>query len=787
MNPLWLLINANLYHFDASGIDGKKITPFLKKKFIQVPQNVEEKYYSTFVASMIANANVRSYGFTIRSYREEPKPKIFIKEAQSEQAAIFGENKKGEILDNIFALELKFDYFHTFASMSTQTANEVLFENLGGNFLFTKVKRNLEKEREIYEVLLAHKFAFLNGKMSCKKRDFAQLVADNRAIIDQYQIEFVQEDSSIQYFFGTSEIKFEIEQKNDWFDIHSYICFGEFQIPFLYLREHILAGKSEIALPNGQTAIIPQEWFEKYGDFVALMEVEGEKVKLPSYYLGLVQDLQSNNLEQFTLSQKLEGLRDFELMEDYALPTNFKAELRHYQKSGFNWLKFLQNYHFGGILADDMGLGKTVQTLALLSDLKAKNPNTQVTSLLIVPTSLVFNWQREVEKFAPNLRVFLHVSGERRRTIAHFPNYDLIITTYGVFRLDVDILCSFHYHYAIIDEAQAIKNPNSQINRALDSIKSRFRLAITGTPVENSAMDLWSQMNFVNQGLLGNQNYFKNEFQIPIEKRGDLNKQRKLAALIKPFILRRTKKQVASELPPKVEFVQYCEMTDEQAVLYEKTKIQYRNTILEEIEANGIAKSQFLLLKGLTILRQLANHPKMVEQNYKDSSGKFDEMLEKLEIVLANKNKVLIFSQFVKHLAIVKEELARRNIRYNYIDGSVKNRSEQVDSFQNDAEIQVFLISLKAGGVGLNLTAADYVFVLDPWWNPAVEAQAIDRAHRIGQTKNVFVYKFIAKDTVEEKILRIQENKKQLSDDLISTDASVMKSLTREDIADIFR
>lgn len=780
-SPLYLLINENLYTFTQTNADGKKILPFLKKKFINVPANVEEKYYSTFIANMIANTNVRAYGFQIHTEQLPLRALIRVQEFKTEIASLFDDVRHDSAPQ--IELELLFRYGqHVFSAANTNPV-EVIFKNENGHYFFTKICRNIKLENEIKNSFAEKKYFLSNARQIFEKSRFPAFIRDCSQIFAEYDVEITQNQSERKFFAGKSSLRFEVNQTGDWFDIQSFIYFGEYKFPLVEIRALILAGKEEILLPNGETAFIPKEWFDRFSLFLSYTETEADKVRLPAHYLGLVQELHKNHGEQFGISEKIKSLSDFENISDYAVPKKFKAELRPYQKAGYQWLKFLQEYNFGGILADDMGLGKTVQALALLCEASERGKQT---SLLIVPTSLTENWHREILKFAPHLNVLLHTGAERRKIVTHFPSYDLIITTYGTFRSDAEILCGFYYHYVILDEAHYIKNPAALITKSLEGLQCKHRIAITGTPVENSALDLWTQMNFVNRGLLGTQNYFKNEFQNPIEKKNDFAKQEKLAALIKPFILRRTKEQVAKDLPPKTEYIQYCEMTDEQAALYERVKNEYRNTILDQIEREGFAKSQFLLLRGLTLLRQIANHPKMTDENSAMSSGKFEEIFDRLEVVLANGNKVLVFSQFVKHLTLIKEALVEKNIGFCYIDGSTKKRIEQVEQFQNDPKIQVFLISLKAGGVGLNLTAADYVFVLDPWWNPAAEAQAIDRAHRIGQNKNVFVYKFISRETVEEKILRIQERKKQLSEDLISAESSFMKSLTQDDIKELF-
>ena len=430
-----------------------------------------------------------------------------------------------------------------------------------------------------------------------------------------------------------------------------------------------------------------------------------------------------------------------------------------------------------------MGLGKTVQTLAML--LAQKDSGQRGTSLLIMPTSLVYNWEMEAQKFTPCLKVFTYTGTHREKDVKQFERYDLVLTSYGITRLDVDILEKFYFNYIILDESQAIKNPSSNIAKAVTRLKSRSKLILTGTPLENSTLDLWSQMNFINPGLLGTQTFFKNQYLTPIEKKGDVDKARKLHSVIKPFILRRHKSQVATELPEKVEAMQYSTMTQEQEKAYEDVKAYYRDRILNHIDKEGLGKSQLVLLQGLTKLRQIANHPKMALPEYQGDSGKLEDTISQLNNVIKEDHKILIFSQFVKHLSILREYLDREGIDYAYLDGATKNRKEQVERFQNDPDLKVFLISLKAGGLGLNLTKAEYVFLLDPWWNPAIEAQAVDRAHRIGQENIVFTYKFISKNTVEEKILLLQQKKKKLASDLITTEESFVKNLSKEDIENL--
>jgi SNF2 family DNA or RNA helicase len=429
-----------------------------------------------------------------------------------------------------------------------------------------------------------------------------------------------------------------------------------------------------------------------------------------------------------------------------------------------------------------------VQTLVMLLERQESQASQGAATLLVLPTSLVYNWMNEARKFTPSLRLLVYTGTYRDKNVAQFADYDIVLTSYGIVRLDTELLASYQFDYVILDESQAIKNPSSTTAQAVRQLRARHRLILTGTPVENSTMDLWSQMTFINPGLLGTQAFFRKEFVKPIEKNQDESRTKKLHALIKPFVLRRHKAQVASELPEKTEHLSYCPLTEEQQQFYEETKSFYRNKILETLEGHAptpAGGTQLLLLQGLTRLRQIANHPRLADSTYEGESGKMREILRMIRSVVSEGHKVLVFSQFVQHLSLVRAGLDERQLAYAYLDGHTRDRQAEVERFQHDHDLKIFLISLKAGGVGLNLTAADYVFILDPWWNPAVEAQAIDRAHRIGQQRPVFVYKFISQGTVEEKILALQRRKLQLVSDLITTDEAVIKSLTREDIEEL--
>lgn len=788
--PAGLVVDNTLYRF-TKDIDGPKLKPFLNKKFIVIPRKVEDTYYRKFIAPLVASFDVYAKGFEIKTESFKPKPLLIFSEVVSRAVTnLFGETSNGKAIeDSKILFELSFQYGNYKFKADHLSPTSVNVEYTNEEYVFHRIKRALSDEKHYLDVLKNLQLELRNSRATLEKSSAFSWMQKNR---DSLLAEgfLLRQNSKEQkkYFVGSSTIDIEVRENIDWFDIFATVTFGEFQIPFAKLRKLILKKQNEITLPNGEVAVIPDAWFTEYSELFAFMEENRNqdskaKLLLNKHHLALVKDMENGQLAKITMTRKLEKLKEFESIEDHPLPALFNGELRPYQKAGYNWLQFLNKYKFGGCLADDMGLGKTVQTLAMLQH--QKEIGATQASLLIMPTSLVYNWEMEAKKFTPNLRVFVYTGTNREKDIEKFSQFDLILTSYGITRLDVDILTKYKFNYIILDESQAIKNPNSNIAKAVKKLQSHYRLILTGTPLENSTLDLWSQMTFINPGLLGNQTYFKNEFLHPIEKKNDNNKSSKLYSIIKPFILRRHKSQVATELPEKVESVQYCTMTTMQEEKYEEAKNYLRNKILDKIEHEGIKKSQFLLLQGLTSLRQIANHPKMVDNDYMGDSGKLEDVTHMLLNAIGKKHKILIFSQFVKHLSILKHYLETKGIEFAYLDGSTKDRQAQVERFQQQDDLKVFLISLKAGGLGLNLTKADYVFILDPWWNPAVEAQAVDRAHRIGQENKVFTYKFITKNTVEEKILRLQKNKMKLANELITTEESFVKNLSKEDIASI--
>lgn len=791
--PAWLLIQDKLYHFDRH-VDGKKIRPFLTKPQIIIPRSVEDQYYQRFVVPLVASYEVYAEGFDIKYETAELQSILNLTELNSgagTNLSLFerpGKQDESSTDDaSQVMLELSFRYGNfTFTFDNFAAHANVSLEKNGDSYVFHKVKRDVRVEKAKLLLLKGLDLDIQQGRRKLPKSEAFEWLRTNHFTLKEAGILVRQSaGNGKQYFLGYSSIDISFEEGRDWFDIYAKVRFGEFEIPFIKLKNLILARKKEFTLPNGEIALIPEAWLTAYSELFAFAEYDPdtEQLLLRKHHLALIQEFAEDSLATVIMSRKLEKLRDFKEIDETPLPEGFLGTLRPYQKAGYDWINFLNAYRFGGCLADDMGLGKTVTTLAMLQYQKEQGATRP--SLLVMPTSLLYNWQLEARRFTPQLRVLIYTGTYRDKNPAQFDDYDLILSSYGIVRIDIDILKTYPFHYIILDESQAIKNPSSHITKAVMQLDARHRLVLTGTPLENTTMDLWTQMTFVNPGLLGSQSYFRSHFQVPIEKHNDEKRSQKLYALIKPFLLRRHKSQVALDLPPKVESVHYCDMVEEQEQRYEETKSYYRNYILEQIEESGMAKSQIMVLQGLTKLRQLANHPRMIDEEYEGDSGKLEEIQAKLEELLVGGHKVLIFSQFIRHLSILRRYLDEKNISYAYLDGSTADRQAQVELFQEKEEIKIFLISLRAGGLGLNLTAADYVFILDPWWNPAIEAQAIDRAHRIGQQRTVFTYKFITKNSVEEKILDLQRSKQKLFNELITTEESFVKSLTKEDIIDL--
>lgn len=581
-----------------------------------------------------------------------------------------------------------------------------------------------------------------------------------------------------------AKINIEVLSGTDWFETKVKVKFGKQQVALKLLHKSIRNKSKFVTLDDGTQGILPDEWIEKFAAYFSAGELTEEAIITPKIKFASINELYEDALldgevknELKLYKQKFEGTDSIQEVE---VPKGLTATLRHYQKDGLNWLNFLDDFNFGACLADDMGLGKTIQILAFILSQREKVEHN--TNLVVVPASLIFNWKAEVEKFAPSIKVKTIYAGERTKTTDTFDDYEIILTSYGTLLSDIRFLKAYRFNYIFLDESQLIKNPDSQRYKAVRMLQSRNKVVMTGTPIENNTFDLYGQLSFACPGLFGSKQQFADLYSTPIDQFKDSRRAEELQKKIRPFILRRTKEQVAKELPDKTEIVLYCEMGEEQREVYEANKKEIQDFILGKQE-DDLTKSSMHVLKSITTLRQICNSAALLAdgKSYLQASSKIDVLMEQIESKAGN-HKILVFSQFVTMLDLIKKQLENRGIRYEYLTGQTRKREEVVTSFQQNADIPVFLISLKAGGTGLNLTEADYVYLVDPWWNPAVENQAIDRAYRIGQHKNVMAVRLICPDTIEEKIMKLQATKKDLVKDLIQTDGSLFKNLTKKEL-----
>lgn len=581
-----------------------------------------------------------------------------------------------------------------------------------------------------------------------------------------------------------ANINIEVLSGTDWFETKVKVKFGKQQVALKHLHKSIRNKSKFVTLDDGTQGILPHEWIGKFADYFNAGEVVDEAILTPKIKFATLNDLYEDALldgevknELKLYQQKFEGsgqIQDIEVSKD------LKTTLRPYQKEGLNWLNFLDDFNFGACLADDMGLGKTIQVLAFILSQRTKVGLN--TNLVVVPASLIFNWQAEVKKFAPSIKVRTIYGNERSKTTDEFDHYEIILTSYGTLLSDIRFLKDYRFNYIFLDESQHIKNPESQRYKAVRMLQSRNKVVMTGTPIENNTFDLYGQLSFACPGLFGSKQQFSDLYSTPIDQFKDSRRAEELQRKIRPFIMRRTKAEVAKELPDKTEIILYCEMGIEQREVYEANKKEIQDFILGKTE-DELPKSSMHVLKSITVLRQICNSAALLAdgKSYLQASSKIETLIEQIQSK-AKHHKILVFSQFVTMLDLIKKQLESKGIRYEYLTGQTRNREKAVQSFQENPDIPVFLISLKAGGTGLNLTQADYVYLVDPWWNPAVENQAIDRAYRIGQQKNVMAVRLICPDTIEEKIMKLQETKKDLVKNLIQTDGGFFKALSKQEL-----
>ncbi|MBD3161345.1 MAG: helicase SNF2, partial [Candidatus Eisenbacteria bacterium] len=602
----------------------------------------------------------------------------------------------------------------------------------------------------------------------------------------------VEAEGSLFRHAGTPRLQ--VSSGVDWFDLEGGIEFEDGQVASLpAILAALKKGDGFVVLGDGSQGLLPEAWLERCAPLAETGEVLEDRIRFrPGQALlldALLAELPSADVDE-TFETIRARLHRFDRIAPTDAPRTFAGRLRDYQKLGLGWFGFLRDFKLHGCLADDMGLGKTVQVLALLEQRRTRRTGrpSRAASLVVAPRSLVHNWIEEARRFTPNLKLLDHTGITRSKRTRDLLDRDLVITTYGTLRRDIKMLKEIEFDYAILDEAQAIKNASSQSAKACRLIRARHRLALTGTPVENHLGEIWSLFEFLNPGLLGSAKVFAEIRQGAGNGSGagsESEDHQVLAKVLRPFILRRTKQQVLRELPPKTEQVLLCEMQGAQKRIYEELRKHYRSSLADRIDRHGLNRSKIHVLEALLRLRQATCHPGLIDPHRHGDvqSAKLEALNEQIREVMAEGHRALVFSQFVELLKIVRRRLDEESIPYEYLDGRTRKRAEVVRRFQSERGAPLFLISLKAGGQGLNLTAADYAFILDPWWNPAVETQAIDRTHRIGQKKPVFAYRLICKGTVEEKILELQRKKRRLAEALIGDENSLIRELTAEDLA----
>lgn len=632
--------------------------------------------------------------------------------------------------------------------------------------------RNLELEarvREEFNQAVSGGLQRVDGKVAIERESFprlaSQFIAAHWEVLAQGKTLRVSKNWEMSVSSGVN-----------WFDLAGKMDFEGHLVEFPELLEALKNGGGLIELGDGTVGILPEEWLSRYTSLAQLGQIRDDSIRFQKSH-GLFLDAWLSGEHRVRLDQEFrlfqKKIRSFEGIKSKNAPATFRGKLRPYQKEGLAWFGFAEEFGLGGVLADDMGLGKTVQFLAFLLDYVKRNTQDQKPSLVIAPKSLVFNWMEESARFSPKLKVLNYTGKDRALIYDQISESDLVITTYPVVRADIQLLKHTPFELAVVDEAQAIKNPKAQTAQACKSLQARHRFAMTGTPIENSLEDLFSILEFTSPGFLdlSSMRGFADDSKL------------RLAQALRPIILRRTKTKVLKELPEKTEQTVYCQMSATEERRYVELRDHYRANLLSQISEKGFARSKLHVLEALLRLRQAACHPGLLDSTkLEEPSAKLEHLLEQLRELVSEGHKALVFSQFTSLLAIVQAHLKKEGIRYEYLDGKTENRQERVRHFQSDSDCPVFLISLKAGGTGLNLTAASYVFLLDPWWNPAVEAQAIDRAHRIGQSRKVFAYRMIARGTVEEKILELQKSKRDLAEAIISEEGGFLKKMTREDL-----
>lgn len=774
-NPIYLHYKNVLYHVESDLAVFFWINFFRLQHQIEIPVDELKEFINDFMPKILPALDWQSLEEHLKLYELPLKsPGIYLAE------------RAGQL-----TVDVKFRYQNV--EFQAQPVSEKSLATRG-KYLFV-VKRDQQKETEIRRLLQKHGLFYIQHHWQIdpqyKVMDWLRTQVPELA---KKGMEIYGEETLFRHRLrrGTPRLRMRVSSGTDWLDLQFRFQINGQTVEVPDLRAQVQENKRYVKLTDGSQIYLSEKLTERLTRFFSLLDVsqsEGQQ-KFPPSAFPLVETL-THLADEVEVDEQFKEWKqnydNFNKLQAVEIPERFCGVLRDYQKAGLDWLYFLHRFRFGGILADDMGLGKTVQVIALLQKLEELG-ELQKPALIVVPLTVLFNWENEFSRFAPHLKLLCYQGQkqDREQMVLRFPDVHVVLMSYGIFLQDELILREQNWGYLILDESQKIKNPSTKTYQTAVSFRVPQRLCLTGTPVENSLTDLWSQFNFLNPGMLGSLQQFEDRFIRNGD--GETDRQDLLRRMMYPFILRRKKEQVLKELPERTEIIRRVEMTAHQRDIYKKWLDYYRGQIFERIEQEGLPKTRFKILEALTYLRQIACHPSILERSVpRSESGKLQLLEEMLGSIIQVGHKVLVYSQFVRFLKLIREMLDKKSWRYEYLDGSTRNRQAHVRNFQENEQVKTFLISLKAGGLGLNLTAADYVIHLDPWWNPAVEQQATDRVHRIGQENRVFVYKFIVKSSVEEKILTLQQQKKEISDSLITSEKTLVKQLSPEDLELIFK
>lgn len=777
-SPGIVLINKTLYSLPEK-FGGLRLLPFLKKTELIIPRQSEREYFRKFILKNICSSEIEVEGFDV------VQPECVKRIALSLEKNVLSEP----------VFEVEFYYNNRMVKASGAKRVIVELKEEGDEYCFYKIIRDKIWEESCIEYLTAQGLIQTTaGNFVVRgKNDWSTAVdwaVIHREGLHSQGIEFSQKKLSVTYYTGNWTVNYTEKKEADWFQLRMEVVLDDGRTILLQdMRDCILSGNREYQLNEHTVFIIPEEWFARYTGIFLFGQRKRDRLLLHRSQLTLVE----------TTDKQILSDRADETDKDIKLPVKLRATLRDYQQKGFEWLYRLYRQGAGACLADDMGLGKTIQTIALLlkykevtrrvdeltvskqldlfagglSETAKKSSETPLfrTCLIIAPASVVHNWKNELSKFAPSLTTLVYTGSgifrsEKRKALFR---WDTVVTTYQTFRNDIDFFTKHHFGVVVFDESQNFKNRSSQLHQAVSQIQGDFYIALSGTPIENSLSDLWSLMEVINKGMLGTHAAFRNYFIRPITTNIQGIHSETLHKLIAPYILRRTKEEVLQDLPERMDEIIMCEPDKEQKQVYEEELSKTRNLIMEKNTRQERGGGQAVILQSLNRLRQIANHPLLAIPGYSHGSGKFREVFRMLEEVADTGHKVLLFSDYVSFLDLIAKEMNYRKWKYAMLTGETHNREEVINYFASALDCHFFLISLKAGGVGLNLTQADYVFILDPWWNVAAEEQAISRAHRMGQKHSVFVYRFITEGTLEEKILNMQKDKQDLVNTVIKS------------------